>query len=135
MAVLYLQSLTGNPAMGNWVLVDLVRGGAGSNTWTGGGSVDASVITNGQIDYMVQAVDSNGNVANSTFKGLFYIAEELPPPPAPGGGPGTIGVVVTVVNIGSLAAAGVDTFVSGSAIFGTDDYSETIAAMRASIGA
>ncbi len=94
-AVLYLQSLTGNPALGNWVLVDLVQGGAGSNTWTGGGSVDASVITNGHVDFMVQAVDSNGNVANSTFKGLFYIAEELPPAPAPGGGPGTIGVVVT----------------------------------------
>ena len=40
---------------------------------------------------------------------------------------------VTVDNIGSLADAGVDTFVSGSAIFGTDDYAKTIAAMRASI--
>ena len=37
---------------------------------------------------------------------------------------------VTVDNIGSLAKAGVDTFVSGSAIFGTDDYAETIARMR-----
>ena len=41
---------------------------------------------------------------------------------------------VTVNNIGSLAEAGVDTFVSGSAIFGTDDYAETIAKMRKSIG-
>ena len=41
---------------------------------------------------------------------------------------------VTVDNIGSLADAGVDTFVSGSAIFGTDDYAETIAKMRKSIG-
>ena len=41
---------------------------------------------------------------------------------------------VTVDNIGSLAEAGVDTFVSGSAIFGTDDYAKTIAAMRNSIG-
>jgi len=41
---------------------------------------------------------------------------------------------VTVDNIGSLARAGVDTFVSGSAIFGTDDYAETIAKMRESIG-
>ena len=40
---------------------------------------------------------------------------------------------VTVDNIGSLARAGVDTFVSGSAIFGTDDYAETIARMRESI--
>jgi ribulose-phosphate 3-epimerase len=37
---------------------------------------------------------------------------------------------VTVDNIGSLARAGVDTFVSGSAIFGTDDYAKTIARMR-----
>jgi len=41
---------------------------------------------------------------------------------------------VTVDNIGSLARAGVDTFVSGSAIFGTEDYAETIAGMRKSIG-
>lgn len=41
---------------------------------------------------------------------------------------------VTVDNIGGLAEAGVDTFVSGSAIFGTDDYAETIACMRQNIG-
>jgi ribulose-phosphate 3-epimerase len=41
---------------------------------------------------------------------------------------------VTVDNIGNIAKAGVDTFVSGSAIFGTDDYAETIAGMRKSIG-
>jgi ribulose-phosphate 3-epimerase len=41
---------------------------------------------------------------------------------------------VTVDNIGQLAEAGVDTFVSGSAIFGTDDYAATIAKMRESIG-
>ena len=40
---------------------------------------------------------------------------------------------VTQQNIGSIARAGVDTFVSGSAIFGTDDYAETIADMRQSI--
>ena len=40
---------------------------------------------------------------------------------------------VTVDNIGSLAEAGVDTFVSGSAIFGTDDYAETISKMRKNI--
>ena len=41
---------------------------------------------------------------------------------------------VTVNNIGTLAEAGVDTFVSGSAIFGTEDYAATIAKMRESIG-
>ena len=42
---------------------------------------------------------------------------------------------VTVDNIGELAAAGVDTFVSGSAIFGTGDYAATIAQMRRNIDA
>jgi len=40
---------------------------------------------------------------------------------------------VTLDNIGTIAAAGVDTFVSGSAIFGTDDYAKTIAGMRQNI--
>lgn len=37
---------------------------------------------------------------------------------------------VTVDNIAEIAAAGADTFVAGSAIFGEDDYAQTIAAMR-----
>ena len=37
---------------------------------------------------------------------------------------------VKVGNIGEIAAAGADTFVAGSAIFGSDDYAATIAAMR-----
>ncbi len=37
---------------------------------------------------------------------------------------------VKVDNIGEIAAAGADTFVAGSAIFGTDDYVATIKAMR-----
>lgn len=40
---------------------------------------------------------------------------------------------VKVDNIGRIAAAGADTFVAGSAIFGSDDYAATIAAMRAEI--
>ncbi len=40
---------------------------------------------------------------------------------------------VKIDNIGQIAAAGADTFVAGSAIFGTDDYQATIAAMRAEI--
>lgn len=42
---------------------------------------------------------------------------------------------VKVDNIGSIAAAGADTFVAGSAIFGADDYAATIAAMRREIDA
>ncbi|MBN1379212.1 MAG: ribulose-phosphate 3-epimerase [Gammaproteobacteria bacterium] len=40
---------------------------------------------------------------------------------------------VGVENIGEIAAAGADTFVSGSVIFGSKDYSKTIARMRAEI--
>ncbi len=38
-------------------------------------------------------------------------------------------------NIGAIAAAGADTFVAGSAIFGSEDYAATIARMRAEIAA
>jgi len=37
---------------------------------------------------------------------------------------------VKVNNIGEIAAAGADTYVAGSAIFGSDDYAETISAMK-----
>jgi ribulose-phosphate 3-epimerase len=37
-------------------------------------------------------------------------------------------------NIGEIARAGADTFVAGSAIFGSKDYAATIAAMRREIG-
>lgn len=40
---------------------------------------------------------------------------------------------VKVDNIGEVAAAGADTFVAGSAIFGAGDYKTTIDAMRAEI--
>ena len=40
---------------------------------------------------------------------------------------------VKVDNIGEIAAAGADTFVAGSAIFGSEDYVATIAAMKANI--
>jgi ribulose-phosphate 3-epimerase len=37
---------------------------------------------------------------------------------------------VKVENIGEIAAAGADTFVAGSAIFGSEDYAATITAMK-----
>ncbi|WKD49441.1 ribulose-phosphate 3-epimerase [Microbulbifer spongiae] len=37
-------------------------------------------------------------------------------------------------NIADIAAAGADTFVAGSAIFGTADYAEAIGALRSSLG-
>lgn len=40
---------------------------------------------------------------------------------------------IKVDNIGAARQAGADTFVAGSAIFGSDDYAATIAAMRAQI--
>ena len=42
---------------------------------------------------------------------------------------------VKVDNIATIARAGADTFVAGSAIFGSHDYAATIAAMRAAIAA
>ncbi len=42
---------------------------------------------------------------------------------------------VKVDNIGRIAAAGADTFVAGSAIFGSDDYKRTITGMRTAITA
>jgi ribulose-phosphate 3-epimerase len=36
-------------------------------------------------------------------------------------------------NIGAIAAAGADTFVAGSAIFGQPDYAQVIAQMRAEV--
>ena len=36
-------------------------------------------------------------------------------------------------NISKIAKAGADTFVAGSAIFGSDDYFKTITAMRSQI--
>ena len=40
---------------------------------------------------------------------------------------------VKVGNIGEIAAAGADTFVAGSAIFGSEDYAATISAMKENI--
>jgi ribulose-phosphate 3-epimerase len=40
---------------------------------------------------------------------------------------------VKIDNIQEIAAAGADTFVAGSAIFGTDDYKATIDAMRSEL--
>lgn len=40
---------------------------------------------------------------------------------------------VKVDNIGEIAMAGADTFVAGSAIFGSEDYAATIAAMKSEI--
>ncbi|MFK7955263.1 MAG: ribulose-phosphate 3-epimerase [Lysobacterales bacterium] len=42
---------------------------------------------------------------------------------------------VKVDNIQQIAAAGADTFVAGSAIFGTDDYADTIARMLSAVEA
>ena len=40
---------------------------------------------------------------------------------------------VKIDNIGEIAVAGADTFVAGSAIFGTDNYAATISALRSEI--
>ena len=42
---------------------------------------------------------------------------------------------VKIDNIADIYAAGADTFVAGSAIFKTDDYGETIGAMKQALNA
>jgi ribulose-phosphate 3-epimerase len=42
---------------------------------------------------------------------------------------------ITLENVGAVAAAGADTFVAGTTIYGSEDYSTTIAEMRRSIAA
>jgi ribulose-phosphate 3-epimerase len=42
---------------------------------------------------------------------------------------------ISAANIGAAARAGADTFVAGSAIFGSNDYQATITAMRTAIAA
>ncbi|RJS93541.1 ribulose-phosphate 3-epimerase [Salinisphaera sp. Q1T1-3] len=42
---------------------------------------------------------------------------------------------VKIDNIADIASAGADTFVAGSAIFGTDDYGQTISAMKQALAA
>ena len=42
---------------------------------------------------------------------------------------------VKVENISEIAAAGADTFVAGSAVFGSADYAQTITAMRSAVQA
>lgn len=41
---------------------------------------------------------------------------------------------VSAANVATVAAAGADTFVMGSAIFSTDDYAETIGRVRSRLG-
>jgi len=40
---------------------------------------------------------------------------------------------IKVENIGEVARAGIDVFVAGSAVFGSDDYAKTISKMQAEI--
>lgn len=88
-AILYRSEFDGATGVGTWTLQNLVNSGGG--IWTGTGSFDPGPGT-GEVQYFVQAVDARGNGANSSFKGLFYEAEELPPvapPPSPDDGGGT----------------------------------------------
>ena len=50
-----------------------------------------------------------------------------------GMGLGALAASLLVPGFGAVAAAGADTFVAGSAIFGAKDYRATIAAMIASL--
>jgi len=72
--VLVLYTDAQNP--GAWTPVDLVS--SDGVHWSGAGAATAS----GTLDYMVQAVDGDGNVAVSTNKGHYFPAVS-PPAPSP----------------------------------------------------
>jgi len=102
LAVLYRSAFDSATGVGTWKLQNLLN--SGGDVWTGTGSFDSGPAA-GEIQYFVQAVDARGNGANSSFKGLFYEAEELPPvappPSTGGGGPGEtpeLGVVLVVAD-------------------------------------
>ena len=61
----------------NWIGGDLVRTDGGA--WTGQVATPPGTT---DVDYIVQVVDSSGNVGVSSNKGVLY-RTEVPPPPAP----------------------------------------------------
>ena len=62
----------------------------------------AAPLSGSHVQYFVQAVDANGNVAVSTNKGLYY--NEVPPPPPPSGGVVVAPTVAVPARAGSTAA-------------------------------
>ena len=66
-------------AAGNaWHFVDLAQSSATPSSWSA-----VAPLNGTHLQYFVQAVDANGNVAVSTNKGLYY--QETPPSAATGG--------------------------------------------------
>ena len=59
-----------------WHFVDLAQSGTTPSSWSA-----VAPLTGTHLQYFVQAVDANGNVAVSTNKGLYY--QETPPPARP----------------------------------------------------
>lgn len=67
------------------------------------------------IEYVIEKIDQ--------VRGMINVSERRVRLQVDGG--------VKVDNIGRIFEAGADTFVAGSAIFGSEDYASTISAMRA----
>ncbi len=65
-------------AGGVWHFVDLAQSGTTPSNWSA-----VAPLNGTHLQYFVQAVDANGNVAVSTNKGLYY--QETPPTTATGG--------------------------------------------------
>ena len=61
-----------------WHFVDLTQSGATPGTWSA-----VAPLSGTHVQYFVQAVDANGNVAVSTNKGFYY--QETPPSQSTGG--------------------------------------------------
>ena len=62
-----------------WAFADLAQSPSDPTRWSGGMPVSGT-----QLEYFVQAVDTAGNVAVSTNKGLYYAGAVAPPPPSGG---------------------------------------------------
>lgn len=67
---------------GTWRHVDLTS--TGGDVWTGGGPADADPSKGDAVEWLVQAVDEDGNVGISTNRGLLHLARPLPAQPAEG---------------------------------------------------
>ena len=81
---------------GSWSSVDLVRE-SGTNLWTG-----SAQISGEQIEYLVQAVDSAGNVAISTNKAKYFKAN----PPTVEAGPDQVANEGDRVSLAQTTFAG-----------------------------
>ena len=101
--VLVLFTDTANP--GAWTPVTLTQGADGS--WTGGAPAPAD----GEISYIIQAVDGDGNVAMDSNKGIEF--NQVQESQVQSTGLGGTGLTASLSGSGSPASTQVDGFFNG----------------------